>query len=113
MEGRGVGMKPKPAKALPKIAPLPGSVCPQFRRCGKPNCHCASGELHGAYFYRFWRENGKLKKEYVPRAEVERVRSACASYREAQTVARQERQQGWQTFRELLHLLRNLEKQTG
>ncbi len=104
--------KTKSEKALPKIEPLPGSVCPQFRRCGKPNCRCASGELHGAYFYRFWREKGKLRKQYVPRADVERVRSACAAYREAQASVRQQRQEGWQAFRELMRLLKQLEKQT-
>ena len=105
-------MKTKTAKALPKILPLPGSVCPQYRRCGKPNCRCHRGEMHGAYFYRFWREKGRLKKEYVPRSQVEAVRSTCALYRDAKATARKQRQEGWQAFRELMHLLRELEKQT-
>ena len=37
--------------ALPKPIPaeLPGAVCQQWVKCGKPNCHCARGELHGPY----------------------------------------------------------------
>ena len=43
-------------------------------RCGKPSCRCASGDLHGPYFYRFWRAGGTLVKTYVPRPDVEQVR---------------------------------------
>ncbi|MBD2080506.1 DUF6788 family protein [Leptolyngbya sp. FACHB-17] len=36
-------------------------------RCGKAGCKCAGidGELHGPYWYAYWRENGKLKSRYV------------------------------------------------
>lgn len=36
-------------------------------RCGKANCKCAGakGELHGPYWYAYWREDGKLKSRYV------------------------------------------------
>lgn len=36
-------------------------------RCGKVGCKCAGkdGELHGPYWYAYWRENGKLKSRYV------------------------------------------------
>ena len=46
------------AKMLHKM--LPGVVCPQWVRCGRPNCRCSKGQPHGPYFYRFWREGGKL-----------------------------------------------------
>jgi hypothetical protein len=62
-------------KALPKS--LSGVVCRQWVRCGRPNCRCARGELHGPYFYHFARENGRLRKRYVRPAEVEGVRAAC------------------------------------
>jgi hypothetical protein len=64
----------------PKTIPdkLPGTVQPQYVRCGKPNCKCAHGELHGPYWYRLWREwDGKQHKEYVRKSDVERVRAAC------------------------------------
>jgi hypothetical protein len=65
---------------LPKISidKLPGAVCTQYIRCGKPNCKCAHGQLHGPYHYRFWRDNkGRQHKEYVKKADLERVRAAC------------------------------------
>ena len=38
----------------------------EYVKCGKPNCWCAGREQgHGPYWYRYWRENGKLKRRYV------------------------------------------------
>jgi hypothetical protein len=73
-------------EALPKT--LPGVVCRQWVRCGRPNCRCARGELHGPYHYHFVRANGRLRKRYVQPDEVERVRAACqARQREQRELA--------------------------
>ena len=75
----------KSPNPLPKT--LPGVVLPQMVRCGKPNCKCASrdpGDLHGPYYYRFWREGGRLRKQYVPLDEVDAVRAACPRRRVAE-----------------------------
>lgn len=34
-------------------------------RCGKPGCRCERGVLHGPYWYRYQRVNGKLKRTYL------------------------------------------------
>ena len=34
-------------------------------RCGKPNCRCAAGQLHGPYWYLYQRRGGKLASKYV------------------------------------------------
>lgn len=76
---------------LPKTVPhkLPGTVHEQYTRCGKPNCKCAQGQLHGPYYYRFWRDRrGSLHKEYVRKADVEAVRSACDARRDEDRAAR-------------------------
>ena len=62
---RGTGVE-----ALPKT--LPGVVCQQWVRCGRPGCRCARGQLHGPYAYHFARENGRLRKRYVGPADLER-----------------------------------------
>ncbi len=84
----------KTSKPLPKTPPgatLVGAACAQYKRCGKPGCKCARGELHGPYFYRFrWRE-GRTAKEYIRLSEVENVRAACARHREAQNKLREGR----------------------
>jgi hypothetical protein len=34
-------------------------------RCGKSNCKCVKGALHGPYWYCYWSERGKTKSMYV------------------------------------------------
>jgi hypothetical protein len=66
---QGTTKTPEP---LPKT--LPGVVCAQRVRCGKPGCCCAQGLGHLAY-YRFWREGGRLRKCYVSRADLAALRA--------------------------------------
>ena len=66
---------------LPKI--LNGTVHTQFVKCGKSNCKCASGELHGAYYYHFVRVDGRLRKRYLKPSEVEEAQQACAARQES------------------------------
>lgn len=54
-----------------------GNLHAQFVRCGKENCRCARGQLHGPYHYLFWREAGQLRKVYVRRGAVAEVAAAC------------------------------------
>lgn len=76
---------------LPKPEPLPGAVCAQYVRCGRPGCKCARGELHGPYWYRFWREKGRQHKAYVRPADLERVRAACEARRARRRESREAR----------------------
>ena len=94
-----MGNEKNSAKALPKT--LPGVVLEQWIRCGRKNCRCSSGAPHGPYFYRYWRQDGHLHKTYVPRDEVETVRSQCRARQEEQ---REERR----TERETLDYLRRV-----
>jgi hypothetical protein len=44
-----------------------GSLISQGRRCGKPGCRCAEGELHGPYWYlSVGRATGTARLLYVP-----------------------------------------------
>jgi len=81
----GTRLKTKSGEMLPKM--LPAALCSQYVRCGKSECKCASGELHGPFYYCFWREDGKLKKAYVRKNDVDRVRDLChATRRNRQTL---------------------------
>ncbi len=84
---------------LPKIDE--GSVGVQWVRCGKPTCRCARGERHGPYSYRFWREDGRLRKRYIPAADVAAVRRACERRRLREERARTERRAGTAVWRAL------------
>jgi hypothetical protein len=64
------------AGALPAVEEtLRGAPLTQGRRCGKPGCRCARGELHGPYTYlSLGREGGRGRLVYVPAALVAVVR---------------------------------------
>ena len=50
--------------------PHGGALLEQYVRCGKPNCRCREGRLHGPYYYRFFRRGGRLRKRYVRGADA-------------------------------------------
>ena len=68
---------------------LLGTVCKQWVRCGKSRCRYARGELHGPYFYRFWRDGGRVRKTYVKRSDVDTVTAQCAARQQRDAEARQ------------------------
>ena len=102
---KGKERKAKAEKPFPKIpidGLLNGAVCASYVRCSKPNCKCASGSLHGPYYHRYQWHGGRVIKEYIPLAQVEEVRTACARYRHLQDQLRE----GRQHFKALLSNLR-------
>jgi hypothetical protein len=91
----------KTPETLPKT--LPGVVCAQRVRCGKASCHCARGPGHVAH-YRFWREGGRLRKQYVKRADLAAVRAACeARQQESRQLAA-----AWDQWRKLAAVVREV-----
>jgi hypothetical protein len=92
---------------------LTGAVCEQWRRCGKPNCRCRAGRLHGPYHYRFWREFGRLRKEYVRPEELAEVREKCARWRELQAELRNGRQEWKQMMRTVRAVIREANQIMG
>ena len=74
-------------------------------RCGRSGCRCASGKLHGPFYYIFWREGGRLRKRYVKQADLADVQAAVTAWRRLHPPAWQERQQ----LAELRRLLRELD----
>jgi hypothetical protein len=66
--------QPSP-KNLPAV--LAGSVHAEYSRCGKPSCRCATGERHGPFYRRHWREAGRKRSRYIPLADVPDVVAAC------------------------------------
>lgn len=71
--GRRLGLESKPASAVVatvKRRGAQGSVTyrKELVRCGKASCKCVEKPCHGPYTYKYWREDGKLKKEYKGKA---------------------------------------------
>ncbi len=101
-------MRTKPENPLPKT--LPGAVCAQMVRCGKSNCKCAHGRLHGPYFYHFKRVNGALVKRYIKGKDASTVRAACDARRREERRQREARGNNLRRFRGLIRQLRESEE---
>lgn len=101
-------MKTKTENLLPKT--LPGTVHTQFVRCGKSNCKCSRGALHGPYFYHFVRIGGCLRKRYLKASEAERVQAACIARRVEEKTQRNQAHRTWGQIREIRDTLRSAEK---
>jgi hypothetical protein len=91
------------SKALPKL--LRGSVHAQWVKCGKPGCQCSRGHLHGPYYYRFWREDGRLRKEYVARTDLAGVLRAI----EARRTEEKQIKDSWRVVRTARAKVRGIE----
>lgn len=101
----------KVGKALPKIVPKPGSVHAEMKRCGRAGCRCANGELHGPYYYRFFRVRGKLRKRYVRPEDVASVSAGCKAHQEQQARKRHIVRQSQQEWRRLMAAIRQMEQE--
>jgi hypothetical protein len=95
---------------IPLPQTLSGVVLEQYKRCGRRNCRCSSGALHGPYFYRYWRQDGHLRKAYVPRNEVEAVRSQCRARQEEQREQRRFEREAMEYLRRVRTFLREVER---
>ncbi len=78
---------------------LRGTLSARLGRCGKPNCHCARGELH-ASLYLVQSQGGKLRQLCVPKAWEARIRQAVQSHQEMQRLIEELSQREWQRLRE-------------
>jgi hypothetical protein len=94
------------AQALPKV----GALCAQWVRCGTAGCRCTRGELHGPYFYRFWREEGRLRKRYVRLDDVPAVRHEIETHRMHDQHVRHVVARGWINWRQLAAQVQEMER---
>jgi hypothetical protein len=95
----------KTADSLPKIldiASYNGSLQQQWVRCGKANCKCSHGQLHGPYFYLFVSMSDGLWKSYVRRADVPLIRTAIAERKRHQSLFRAEIKQAHNLLRQMV-----------
>jgi hypothetical protein len=72
---------------------LPGFLCLSRTRCGKPSCHCASGEGHPSWSLTVMANgkmaNGRKRVERIPKEWAEEVRRRVAAGREFQDAVKQ------------------------
>src|SRR5712692_12087033 len=73
---------------------LRGTLSDRSSKCGKPNCHCATGEAHRSV-YLVQSHAGKLRQLCVPKAWQERVRQAVTDYQEMQRLIEEVSELEW------------------
>jgi hypothetical protein len=70
----------------------PGFLTARFRRCGKPNCHCAQkgSPGHGPSYSLTHRVRGRTVTQVIPQGPaVERARAQIAEYRRFRNLVRE------------------------
>jgi hypothetical protein len=78
---------------------LRGTLSERSSKCGKPNCHCASGEKHQSV-YLVQSHAGKLRQFCVPKPWRERVRQAVSDYQEMQRLIEEVSELEWNRLQE-------------
>ncbi len=74
-------------RGLPPIEQIVrGSLIETYKRCGRPNCHCADGPGHGPkrYLSTIARTGDRPRLGYVPNAAYAQVAEFLANFRKLQ-----------------------------
>ena len=76
------------AHDLPSIEQmLRGSLSETYKRCGRPNCHCAAGRGHGPKYYLSISQPGRRAwRGYVPNATQPQVTEFIGNFRKLQAM---------------------------
>jgi len=59
-----------------------GSLVAVYRKCGKPTCHCATGEKHGPVWYLSQHEAGRTRMRFVPAEHLDAARRGVAAFQQ-------------------------------
>lgn len=78
---------------------LRGSLSARASKCGKPSCHCASGQLHHS-LYLVQSHRGKLRQLCIPKDWQDRVRQAVNDYHALQQWIEEVSELEWQRLSE-------------
>ena len=63
---------------------LAGTLSERSSKCGKPNCHCATGEQRHQSVYLVQSHSGKVRQICIPKDLQFQVREAVGQYQEIQ-----------------------------
>ena len=91
--------------AFERSALVKGNVYELARKCGKPSCACAEGQLHRSMVLS-WSEQGKTRLVSIPAERLEELRHKSARYLRFRTA----RAQVTVLCRQILALLDRIEK---
>jgi len=78
---------------------LRGTLSVRSRKCGKPNCRCAKGELHSS-LYLVQSHDGKPRQVCIPKLWQDRIHQAVNDYQEMQRLIEEVSELEWKRMRE-------------
>lgn len=90
--------------AFERSALVKGNVYELARKCGKPSCGCAEGQLHRSMVLS-WSHQGKTRLLTIPPEKLDRLRSGSERYLEY----RRARARAGEIFKQILKLLDQIE----
>lgn len=90
--------------AFERAALVKGNVYELARKCGKPSCGCAEGQLHRSTVLS-WSHQGKTRLLTIPPEKLDRLRSGSQRYLEY----RRARARAGEIFKQILKLLDQIE----
>jgi len=77
-------------------------------RCGSPSCRCAGGDLHESWRLVWRGQDGRQRRRYVRKADLEAVRAIVGQRAEEAKAARRERAIAGAELRALVRMYREL-----
>ena len=78
---------------------LRGTLSERHSKCGKPSCHCATGELHHS-LYLVQSQQGKVRQLCVPKDWQDRVRHAVGDFRALQQLIEEVSELEWKRLQD-------------
>jgi hypothetical protein len=94
LSGEERSLRSRIAQLTSGVRFLRGTLSDRSSKCGKANCHCASGEPHGSV-YLVDRRAGKIRQTCVPKPSQDMVRQAVAEYQEIQRLINEVSEMEW------------------
>jgi hypothetical protein len=91
--------------AFERSALVKGNVYELARKCGKPSCACAEGQLHRSMVLS-WSHQGKTRLMTIPAEKLDRLRASSEQYLRY----RRARARVSEIFKQILKLLDQIEK---
>jgi hypothetical protein len=92
----------KKSERLPsKILPVNGSLETRRVKCGRSNCKCAKGELHGPYTYVRTYSGGERWRKYIKKSEKQAILADMSAYKQQRIEQRQARERNQEFAREM------------
>ena len=69
---------------------IQGSLLKRYMPCGKKNCKCKKGKLHGPFYcLTYHDESGRLRTLYIPKNKVEKVKEGIMEYKRVKGIIRE------------------------